>query len=253
MKKDENIKEKFKQALISTVKVISEDFSNNINHTKKNNSSKNYNFFELDNLNNKYDFIKFRADTDSEALKRRFSNKKIYLKNLPSKPTLKSLYNVSEKIRYEKLGSQMLKGINKNLLDNYKYKIDLKRKDQLKSKDDTSITEAFEIYMLKNFFNINPNALCEKILSFWESEFKQSFGKHLNYLKQNIKNQELYSSKFIEILNEFDFLEKDEDEKTRKINTKMKKMNNKMLTQKKKQMKNKTKTKHKINLFLKQI
>tara|TARA_Y100000022_G_scaffold86432_1_gene74517 strand:- start:202 stop:2001 length:1800 start_codon:yes stop_codon:yes gene_type:complete len=213
MKKDENIKEKFKQALISTVKVISEDFSNNINHTKKNNSSKNYNFFELDNLNNKYDFIKFRADTDSEALKRRFSNKKIYLKNLPSKPTLKSLYNVSEKIRYEKLGSQMLKGINKNLLDNYKYKIDLKRKDQLKSKDDTSITEAFEIYMLKNFFNINPNALCEKILSFWESEFKQSFGKHLNYLKQNIENQELYSSKFIEILNEFDFLEKDEEEK----------------------------------------
>ena len=107
----------------------------------------------------------------------------------------------------------MLKGINKNLLDNYKYKIDLKRKDQLKSKDDTSITEAFEIYMLKNFFNINPNALCEKILSFWESEFKQSFGKHLNYLKQNIENQELYSSKFIEILNEFDFLEKDEEEK----------------------------------------
>ena len=213
MKKDENIKEKFKQALISTVKVISEDFSNNINHTKKNNSSKNYNFFELDNLNNKYDFIKFRADTDSEALKRKFSNKKIYLKNLPSKPTLKSLYNVSEKIRYEKLGSQMLKGINKNLLDNYKYKIDLKRKDQLKSKDDTSITEAFEIYMLKNFFNINPNTLCEKILSFWESEFKQSFGKHLNYLKQNIENQELYSSKFIEILNEFDFLEKDEEEK----------------------------------------
>ena len=213
MKKDENIKEKFKQALISTVKVISEEFSNNINHAKKNNSSKNYNFFELDNLNNKYDFIKFRADTDSEALKRKFSNKKIYLKNLPSKPTLKSLYNVSEKIRYEKLGSQMLKGINKNLLDNYKYKIDLKRKDQLKSKDDTSITEAFEIYMLKNFFNINPNALCEKILSFWESEFKQSFGKHLNYLKQNIENQELYSSKFIEILNEFDFLEKDEEEK----------------------------------------
>ena len=213
MKKDENLKEKFKQALISTIKAISDDFANKTNLEQKNYSSKNYNFFELDNLNNKYDFIKFRADTDSEALKRRFSNKKIYLKNLPSKPTLKSLYNVSEKIRYEKLGSQMLKGINKNLLDNYKYKIDLKRKDQLKSKDDTSITEAFEIYMLKNFFNINPNALCEKILSFWESEFKQSFGKHLNYLKQNIENQELYSSKFIEILNEFDFLEKDEEEK----------------------------------------
>ena len=65
MKKDENLKEKFKQALISTVKAISEDFKNNTDLEQKNNSSKNYNFFELDNLNNKYDFLKLRADTDS--------------------------------------------------------------------------------------------------------------------------------------------------------------------------------------------
>ena len=213
MKKDENLKEKFKQALISTVKVISEDFVKNTKLEEKNSSSKNYNFFELDNLNNKYDFLKFRAKTDSEALKRKFSNKKIYLKNLPSKPTLKSLYDVSEKIRYEKLGSKMLQGINKNLIDNYKYLIDFKRKDQLKSKEDTTITEAFEIYMIKNFFDIKPNILCEKILSFWEDEFKKTFGKHLNYLRNNLENQDLYSSKFIEILNELDFLEKDEEQK----------------------------------------
>ncbi len=213
MKKDENLKEKFKQALISTVKAISEDFNQETNLGGKNNSSKNYNFFELDNLNNKYDFLKFRAETDSEALKRKFSNKKIYLKNLPTKPTLKSLYNVSEKIRYEKLGTKILEGINKNLIDNYNHKINLKRKDQLKTKEDTTVTEAFEIYMLKNFFNIKFNDTCEKILSFWEDEFRKSFGKHLNYLKKNLDNQELYSSKFIEILKELDFLEKDEEEK----------------------------------------
>ena len=212
MKKDENIKEKFKQALISTVKAISEDF-NYKNDEDKNNSSKNYNFFELDNLNNKYDFLKFRAETDSEALKRKFSNKNIYLKKLPSKPTLKSLYNTSEKIRYEMLGTRMLKGIGKNLIENYNYKINLKRKDQLKSKEDTTIAEAFEIYMLKNFFEIKPNALCEKILSYWDDDFKNSFGKHLNYLKQNLENQELYSSKFVEILNQLDFIEKDEEDK----------------------------------------
>ena len=79
MKKEEDIKEKFKQALISTVKAISEDFQNNKDLEHKNNSSKNYNFFELDNLNNKYDFLKFRAETDSEALKRKFSNKNIFI------------------------------------------------------------------------------------------------------------------------------------------------------------------------------
>ena len=213
MKKDENIKEKFKQALISTVRAISDDFKDNLNLHKKNNSSKNYNFFELDNLNNKYDFLKFRAETDSEALKRKFSNKNIYLKNLPTKQTFKSLYNVSEKIRYEKLGTKMLLGISKNLIENYNHRMSLKRKDQLKSKEDTTITEAFEIYMLKNFFDLKPNAVCEKILSFWEDEFKKTFGKHLNYLKKNLENQEQYSSRFIEILKELDFFEKDEEEK----------------------------------------
>ena len=212
MKKDENLKEKFKQALISTVKAISEDFKNTTSLNQRNDSSKNYNFFELDNLNNKYDFFKFRAETDSEALKENFQISQ-YLKNLPSKPTLKSLYNISEKIRYEKLGTKMLQGINKNIINNYNYKINLKRKDQLKSKEDTSISEAFEIYMLQNFFDIKPNALCEKILSFWDDEFRKSFGKHLNFLKQNLENQELYSSKFIEILKELDFLEKEEEEK----------------------------------------
>ena len=225
MKKDENLKEKFKQALISTVRVISEDFKGNINSENKNNSSKNYNFFELDNLNNSYDFLKFRAETDSEALKRKFSNKEIYTKNLPTKPTLKSLYSTSEKIRYEKIGTKILRGINKNITENYNHKINLKRKDQLKSKEDTTITEAFEIYMLKNFLNIKTNELCEKVLSFWEEEFKNSFGKHLNYLKDNIENQELYSSKFIEILKELDFLEKDEEEKN-KENQKENEQNN---------------------------
>ena len=213
MKKDENLKEKFKQALISTIKAISDDYKINANLKEKNNSSKNYNFFELDNLNNKYDFLRLRAETDSEALKRKFSNKEIYLKNLPTKPTLKALYNVSEKIRFEILGSKMLQGIGKNLIDNYNYKLNLKRKDQLKSRDDTSISEAFEIYMLKNFFNIKINDLNEKILSFWDDDFRNSFGKHINYLKKNLENQELYSSKFVEILNDLDFLEKDEEDK----------------------------------------
>ena len=68
---------------------------------------------------------------------------------------------------------QNVQGVSKNIIENYNYKINLKRKDQLKSKEDTTITEAFEIYMLKNFFNIKTNALCDKILSFWEDEFRK--------------------------------------------------------------------------------
>ena len=82
MNKEDNFKEKFKQALISTAKVISDDYRPNAN--KQNVSSNNFNFFELENLNSRHDFIRLRAETDSEALKKKFCNKKIYQKNLPN-------------------------------------------------------------------------------------------------------------------------------------------------------------------------
>ena len=66
------------------------------------------------------------------------------------------------------LGCKILKGVENNFIENYKSKINLKRKDQLKSKEDVNVNEAFELYMLKNFFDIKLNKLCENILSFLE-------------------------------------------------------------------------------------
>ena len=216
MKKEDNLREQFKQALISTIKVISEEYKIDTN-IKKNLSSNNYNFFELDNLNTRQDYINLRAGTDSEALRRKFSDKFIYNKNLPKNNTCRSLYDVSEKIRYEILGSKMLKGISKNLKEHYTNKISLKRKDQLKSKEDVNVSEAFELYMLKNFFEIDLNPLSKKILSFWEKDFKNSFDKHLNYLNKNLENQDLYNSKFSEILQKMEIFE-DENQDQEKNN-----------------------------------
>ena len=227
MNKEDNLKEKFKQALISTIKVISDEYRVET-ELKKNLSSKNYNFFELDNLSSKQDFIKLRAETDSEALKRKFSNKEIYKKNLPKNSSCRLLYDISEKIRYELLGTKMLKGISKNLKENYNHKIVIKRKDQLKTKEDVSISEAFELYMLKNFFDIKLIPLSEKILSFWENDFKTSLDKHLNYLNKNLENQEIYNSKFSQLLQEMEIFksenydeeenQKNEDEQDNNLN-----------------------------------
>ena len=227
MNKEDNLKEKFKQALISTIKVISDEYRVET-ELKKNLSSKNYNFFELDNLSSKQDYIKLRAETDSEALKRKFSNKEIYKKNLPKNSSCRLLYDISEKIRYELLGTKMLKGISKNLKENYNHKIVIKRKDQLKTKEDVSISEAFELYMLKNFFDIKLIPLSEKILSFWENDFKTSLDKHLNYLNKNLENQEIYNSKFSQLLQEMEIFksenydeeenQKNEDEQDNNLN-----------------------------------
>ena len=113
-KKEENFKEKFKQALISTAKVIADDYLINPKNKNKNLSSKNLDFFELDNLTNKHDFIRLRAESDSEALKKKFSNKDVYKKNIPQKKSCKILYDISEKIRYEVLGRKTIKGISLN-------------------------------------------------------------------------------------------------------------------------------------------
>tara|TARA_B100000131_G_scaffold315386_1_gene353699 strand:- start:259 stop:2043 length:1785 start_codon:yes stop_codon:yes gene_type:complete len=208
MNKEDSYKEKFRQALISTVKVISEDYKIK---KEKNESSKNINFFELDNLTNKHDFIRFRAEADSEALKKKFSNKEIYKNNLPKNSSYRTLYDISEKVRYELLGTKMLKGISKNLIDNYNQKLILKRKDQLKNKEDVNVAEAFELYMLKNFLNIKLNSISSKILSFWEKEFNSSLSKHVKFLHDNIENQEAYNSKFSKLLQEMGIFESESD------------------------------------------
>jgi len=209
--KEDNFKQKFKQALISTAKVISDDYKFDLINKNKNLSSKNIDFFELDNLKNRQDFVRLRAEADSRALKKKFSNKKIYQNNLPNNTSCRALYDISEKIRYELLGTKILKGISKNLSENYNQKLTLKRKDQLKTKEDVNVAEAFELYMLKNFFSIKLNRLSDKILSFWEKEFDSSLGNHINFLTKNLENQKKYNSKFSEILQKMDIFDSDNE------------------------------------------
>ncbi len=208
---DTNIKEKLRQALISTVKVISEDFRKDIK-IKDEKSTKEFDFIDLDNLVTKKDFLKARANSDSIALKRKFSNENIYKKNLPSNSSCKSLYSIAEKIRYECLGAKMLKGIKKNLEDNYNQIIYSKKTEQTKSKDDVNISEAFELYMLKKFHGLKLNHITSQILSFWEKDFDRTIEEHIDFLKNNLNHQENYSSKFSELLDKMDIFQTAEDE-----------------------------------------
>jgi len=210
--KEDNFKEQFKQALISTAKVISEDYKLGIKKIDKNLKSKKIDFFDVSNLSNKNDFIRLRAETDSDALKKRFSNKEIFNKNLPNNFSCKSLYNIAEKIRYEILGGKMLKGVKKNLSENYNQKIASVRKNQLINKEDVPITEAFEFYMLKKFFNLELNAVSTKMLSFWEKDFSSSIDEHFDFLNKNLEDQHNYSLKFSEILENMNVFNSDNDE-----------------------------------------
>ena len=210
--KEDNFKEQFKQALLSTAKVISEDYKVDIKKIDKDLNSKKIDFFDVTNLSNKNDFIRLRAEADSGALKKKFSNKEIFNKNLPKNPSCKSLYSIAEKIRYEILGGKMLKGVGKNLSENYDQKISVVHKDQLKNKEDVPITDAFEFYMLKKFLNIELNAVSSKMLSFWEKDFASSIDKHLDFLNKNLEDQNNYGLKFSEILGSMDVFNSNNNE-----------------------------------------
>ena len=215
--KNINLKEKFKQALISTAKAISGDLKLENNDEIK--ILKNTNFVDIEKLNSKSDFIKARAESDSSALKKKFSSSLIYKKNLPSNNSCKSLYLIAEKIRYESLGCRMLKGIEKNLKQNYDQIINSKKnKDQIKDKNDVPVSEAFELYMLKKFHKLNLNSLSSNILSFWEKDFDQAISKHIKYLEENLESQNNYSLKFSKILQDMEIFQNEDNEETIKEN-----------------------------------
>ena len=96
-KKREILEEQIKQALTSTFKVI----SNHIAENSKNKDSKIkiLDLSEIKDLKSKNDYIKLRANTDSIALKLRFSDNAIFIKNQPKNPALSKIYELSEKIR----------------------------------------------------------------------------------------------------------------------------------------------------------
>ena len=226
-RKEDNFKEQFKQALISTAKVISEDYKPDIKKIDKDLESKKIDFIDIKNLSNKIDFIRLRAETDSGAIKKKFSNKETFNKNLPNNPSCKSLYIIAEKIRYEVLGGKMLKGVGKNLSENYDQKIASIRKNQLKNKEDVPVAEAFELYMLKNFFNTKLNTVSSKMLGFWEKDFTSSIDKHLDFLNKNLEDQDNYNLKFSEILQNMNVFNSNNDENEKNDDEKDKEQENK--------------------------
>jgi cobalamin biosynthesis protein CobT len=104
----DNKKEKFedfKTAISSTVRSISNSekievsFGNQTPKSEKNSIK----LPELNQINNKLNFDQIRAMADSKSLNFRFSNNNTFKQYEPSGNISKKLYEISEKIRCEKI------------------------------------------------------------------------------------------------------------------------------------------------------
>ena len=110
MNNEESLREKLRQAIIGSYNAI----SLSLNSDKKIQKEKeNFEFINIDKIDSHKDFKIARAESDTEALKKRFSDNLILNKNQPRNMKSKELYNISERLRYELIGSNKYTGIKK--------------------------------------------------------------------------------------------------------------------------------------------
>ena len=209
-KKDTHL-ENFKQALISTIKSISEKNDCEVSFGKQ--ASKNYNNVnlpEIKKLEHFQDFLTMRAKADSEALRLKYSNEDIFNTYKPKGKMAEELYEIAEKIRYEKIGSDTFKGIKENLAENYK-------ENKKNTKNEENISEnlsakTFENYLRSLFFEVEKNKNYTKNIKESKKLWDKNFKKNMNILKMNLKNQEKFNQIISKIISNMNIENKNSDE-----------------------------------------
>ena len=221
MDEQELLKERFKSAVSSTVKAISENFDLEIKFGSSISSKENsLSLPEVANLKKLQDFTNLRAFADSEALKIRYTDVKTYLKNEPKGATSKSLYAIAEKIRYEKIGSDRLKGVKNNIIQCYENKFKDKKIEEIKTESDVPITEAFELYLRSHFFKLKQNQTTKKVLSYWKDLFDKNLKQRLKELDSCVDNQSKFNKLVADLIENLDFEDSNSEEKEQEKETK---------------------------------
>ena len=204
--------ENFKTAISSTVRSLSNSqkiqvhFGNGEIHSDKNSIK----LPNLDYINDKINFEEIRALADSKSLNIRFSNKKILKKYEPKGNISKKLYNISEKIRCEKIGTSYFKGVKSNIEKFYHKRIsnlDLKNSEE-------KMIESFENYLRVKFLEFeNENKIDKKFKSF-KKEFNEQFKDKINELKDITFDQEKFNSLISQLISDMSLDDNLEEEKT---------------------------------------
>ena len=206
MKNNQELSDRIKIALKSTFNVLSRDLIFPNKNQKKTNKN-NIEFSDFESIAVKKYIEENRAFSDSSALKVYYSKKEILNKYKLSNNLANSLYQMTEKIRYECIGSKKYLGIKNNIVDYYLDKFE--KAKEPKCKEDTSVSQAFEIYLVSKFFELNLNNKNQKVLNFWRDDFDKEFEEHEDLLKKSIKNQDFFNKKFSEIINRIESLKED--------------------------------------------
>ena len=192
MEKKSQVLENFKAAIASTVKSLSnlECVEVHFGTQTPKSEKKSIQLPEPEQIKNKINFNHIRAIADSQSLKLRFSNSKTYKLYEPEGNISKKLYQLAEKIRCEKLGSDKFKGVKNNIENYYKERINSL---DLKSSE-IKIVESFENYLRENLLNVKNTKELENKLKTYKNDLKKKFKGKIEALKKITSDQKQFNS-----------------------------------------------------------
>lgn len=222
MEKKSEILENFKTAIGSTVKSLSNFENVEVSFGNQNLQSKNtlINLPEVQQINNKINYNQIRALADSKSLRLRFSNNKVFKSHMPEGNISKKLYEIAEKIRYEKIGSDQFKGIKNNIEKYYQERINSL---DLKSSED-KIIESFENYLRNKFFDTKNNKEIEKKLKVYKKSLDEKFKDKIKQLSALTHDQAKYNLLISDLISKMsldeNFEEKEKDAENKDENNK---------------------------------
>ncbi len=205
--------EDFKTAISSTVRSLSNSqkiqvfFGNQVSKADK----ISIQLPDLIQTKNKLNYEEIRAIADSKSLRFRFSNKKTLKKYEPRGIIAKKLYNISEKIRCEKIGITYFKGVKNNIEKFYQKRIlDL----DLKSSED-KIIESFENYLRVKFLDFKNENQINKKLKSYNKDLNEQFKSKIDDLKNLALNQDKFNSLVSELISKMSLDENTDEERER--------------------------------------
>ena len=209
--------EDFKIAISSTVRSMSNLDKIEVffgNQTSKS-DQKSIKLPDLNHTKNKFNHEEIRAVADSKSLKLRFSNQKILKRYEPSGTISKKLYEISEKIRCEKIGISYFRGVKNNIEKYYQKRISGL---DLKSSED-KIIESFENYLRVKFLDFKNESQIDKKLKSYKKDLNEQFKMKISELKDTILDQEKFNSLISQLITNLSLDESiDEEEKREEEN-----------------------------------
>ena len=192
--------EDFKTAISSTVRSISNSQKVEVSFGNEVTKSENnlIKLPDLTNIKNEVNYEEIRAMADSKSLRLRFSNKTTFKRYEPDGKISKKLYNISEKIRCEKIGSSYFKGIKSNIETFYQKRIsglDLKNSEN-------RIIESFENYLRVKFLDFKNKGQVDKKLKSYNKDLNDQFKGKISDLKDFTLDQEKYNSLISQLISD---------------------------------------------------